>query len=153
MLAPNQSDLVVQNRHLKTTSVWMTITTIFLKKVGGLFVHRRVRLISFDSGDDLSGSFCLIPTGAEPSPAVLKKENTSLRVQVSSLKSRLEDAEQLLNRRKEQDVHLRDSIFQATREVHADYYLIAGSQLTYCDRPNVLWVPQQCFQDLLHLSI
>ncbi|KAF9533376.1 hypothetical protein CPB83DRAFT_845168 [Crepidotus variabilis] len=70
----------------------------------------------FEEGDDLSGSFFLIPTGSEPSPAVLKKENATLKAEVASLKSRLDGTEKVLKLRKEQDVHLRDSIFQATRE-------------------------------------
>ncbi|KAF8969806.1 hypothetical protein BDZ97DRAFT_1792699 [Flammula alnicola] len=69
-----------------------------------------------EEGDDLSGSFFLIPSGSETSPAVLKKENEALKAEVSSTKSRLETAERILKLRKEQDMHLRDSIFMATRE-------------------------------------
>ncbi|KAF8874631.1 hypothetical protein CPB84DRAFT_1966929 [Gymnopilus junonius] len=69
-----------------------------------------------EEGDDLSGSFFLIPSGAEPSPAVLKKENESLKTEINLMKSRLEAAERVLKLRKEQDLQLRDSIFMATRE-------------------------------------
>ncbi|KJA27397.1 hypothetical protein HYPSUDRAFT_35294 [Hypholoma sublateritium FD-334 SS-4] len=69
-----------------------------------------------EEGDDLSGSFFLIPSGPEASPAALKKENDKLKAEVSSVRSRLEAAEQILKLRKEQDMQLRDSIFMATRE-------------------------------------
>ncbi|KAF9562160.1 hypothetical protein CPC08DRAFT_706887 [Agrocybe pediades] len=69
-----------------------------------------------EEGDDLSGSFYLIPSGAEPSPAVLKKENETLRAEINATKSRLEESERLLKLRKEQDLQLRDSIYLATRE-------------------------------------
>ncbi|PPQ89090.1 hypothetical protein CVT25_006462 [Psilocybe cyanescens] len=46
-----------------------------------------------EAGDDLSGSFFLIPSGAEPSPAVLKKENETLKAEINSMKSRLEATE------------------------------------------------------------
>jgi hypothetical protein len=67
--------------------------------------------------DDLSGSFCLIPSGPEPSSSTLKKENISLKTELASMKSRLEATERILKLRKEQDLQLRDSIFMATREV------------------------------------
>ncbi|CAA7267636.1 unnamed protein product [Cyclocybe aegerita] len=70
----------------------------------------------FEDGDDLSGSFFFIPSGNEQTPAVLKKENASLKAEITSMKSRLETAEQILKLRKEQDLQLRDSIFMATRE-------------------------------------
>ncbi|KAF9483810.1 hypothetical protein BDN70DRAFT_918193 [Pholiota conissans] len=69
-----------------------------------------------EDGDDLSGSFFLIPSGPETSPSVLKKENDRLKAEVSSMKARLEGAEQILRLRKEQDMQLRDSIFMATKE-------------------------------------
>ncbi|KIK03837.1 hypothetical protein K443DRAFT_676492 [Laccaria amethystina LaAM-08-1] len=69
-----------------------------------------------EEGDHLSESFCLIPSGDEPSPAALKKENTSLRAETAALQKRLKATERMLQMRKEQDVQLRDSIFQATRE-------------------------------------
>jgi hypothetical protein len=68
-------------------------------------------------GDELSESFCLIPTGKEASPAVLHKENASLKLEIDVMKKRLEATERVLQLRKEQDSQLRDSIFQATREV------------------------------------
>ncbi|KAG5639610.1 hypothetical protein H0H81_010812 [Sphagnurus paluster] len=67
-------------------------------------------------GDELSESFFVIPTGSESSPAALKKENAALKVEAESLKKRLEATERVLQLRKEQDLQLRDSIFQATRE-------------------------------------
>ena len=78
----------------------------------------------FVEGDDLSGSFCLIPSGPEPSSSTLRKENTSLKTELASMKSRLETAERILKLRKEQDLQLRDSIFMATREVHATNFFV-----------------------------
>ncbi|TFK72517.1 hypothetical protein BDN72DRAFT_792170 [Pluteus cervinus] len=69
-----------------------------------------------DDGDELSESFCLIPSGDEPSPAVLKKENQLLKKELELTKKRLETAERILQARKDQDMQLRDSIVQATRE-------------------------------------
>jgi len=69
-----------------------------------------------EEGDDLSGSFFLIPPGPEPSSSSLKKENISLKTELASMKSRLEATERILKLRKEQDSQLRDSIFMATRE-------------------------------------
>jgi len=71
----------------------------------------------FTESDDLSGSFYLIPPGAEPSPIGLKKENVALKAEIATLKNRLEGTERVLKLRRDQDVQLRDSIFQATREV------------------------------------
>ncbi|KAF8061512.1 hypothetical protein FPV67DRAFT_283106 [Lyophyllum atratum] len=67
-------------------------------------------------GDELSESFFVIPSGNEPSPAALKKENLALQLEVDAMKKRLETTERVLQLRKEQDLQLRDSIFQATRE-------------------------------------
>ncbi|KAF9466384.1 hypothetical protein BDZ94DRAFT_1288371 [Collybia nuda] len=67
-------------------------------------------------GDDLSESFLLIPTGNEMSPSALRKENISLKQEIGVIQKRLEATERVLQLRKEQDTHLRDSIFQATRE-------------------------------------
>ncbi|KAJ7752075.1 hypothetical protein B0H16DRAFT_1373556 [Mycena metata] len=69
-----------------------------------------------DGGDELTESFFLIPSSADSSPAALKKDNASLKLEVDSLKKRLEATERVLQLRKEQDAHLRDSIFQATKE-------------------------------------
>ncbi|TFK42898.1 hypothetical protein BDQ12DRAFT_676974 [Crucibulum laeve] len=70
----------------------------------------------FEEGDELSESFFVIPSGAEASPAALKKENASLKLEIISMQKRLEATERVLQLRKEQDHQLRDSIFQATRE-------------------------------------
>ncbi|KAG7452703.1 uncharacterized protein BT62DRAFT_989790 [Guyanagaster necrorhizus] len=71
----------------------------------------------FDEGDELSESFFLIPSDSEPSNAALKKENIGLKVEVETLQRRLEAAEKAMAIRKEQDIQLRDSIYQATKEV------------------------------------
>ncbi|KIY67716.1 hypothetical protein CYLTODRAFT_431207 [Cylindrobasidium torrendii FP15055 ss-10] len=62
------------------------------------------------AGDELSESFFVIPE-PEPSPYdALKLENESLR-------RRLEQMEKILKVRNEQDLQLRDSVYQATREI------------------------------------
>ena len=65
----------------------------------------------------------MIPAGPETSPAVLKKENETLKAEVVSMKSRLEATERVLKLRKEQDLQLRDSIVMATREVSQFYHI------------------------------
>ncbi|KAJ6547343.1 hypothetical protein B0H19DRAFT_1165119 [Mycena capillaripes] len=70
----------------------------------------------FDEGDELTESFFLIPSSADSSPATLKQDNASLRIEVDVLKKRLEATERVLQLRREQDAQLRDSIFQATKE-------------------------------------
>jgi len=69
-----------------------------------------------DEGDELSESFYLIPSDKEPPPADLKQQNTSLKLEVEAMRKRLETTERILQLRKGQDLQLRDSIFQATRE-------------------------------------
>ncbi|ESK93001.1 hypothetical protein Moror_8904 [Moniliophthora roreri MCA 2997] len=68
----------------------------------------------FDEGDDLSESFFLIPS--ESTMRAMKQENTALKNQVESLQRRLEATERILQVRKEQDMMLRDSIVQASKE-------------------------------------
>ncbi|KAJ7721072.1 hypothetical protein DFH07DRAFT_858139 [Mycena maculata] len=70
----------------------------------------------FEEGDELTESFFLIPSSSDSSPAALKQDNTSLRLEVDLLKKRLEATDRILQLRREQDAHLRDSIFQATKE-------------------------------------
>lgn len=79
------------------------------------FLHRG--LTSSITGDELSESFFLIPSGAEPSAATLKKENLALKAETDTLRRRLEAAEKVLQVRKEQDAQLRDSVYQATKEI------------------------------------
>ncbi|KAK0459526.1 uncharacterized protein EV420DRAFT_271417 [Desarmillaria tabescens] len=71
----------------------------------------------FDEGDELSESFFLIPSDSEPSHAALRKENIGLKTEVETLRRRLEAAEKAMAIRKEQDIQLRESIYQATKEV------------------------------------
>ncbi|KAF8232363.1 hypothetical protein L208DRAFT_1397567 [Tricholoma matsutake] len=70
----------------------------------------------FDEGNELSESFYLIPSGRESSSADLKQQNAQLRLEIEAMQKRLETTERILQLRKEQDLQLRDSIFQATRE-------------------------------------
>ncbi|KIK59694.1 hypothetical protein GYMLUDRAFT_226524 [Collybiopsis luxurians FD-317 M1] len=65
-------------------------------------------------GDDLSGSFYVIPS--ESTMTALKKENTLLKAEMESIQKRLETTERVLHLRKEQDMQLRDSIVQASKE-------------------------------------
>jgi hypothetical protein len=91
-------------------------------------------------GDDLSESFCLIPSGEEPSPLTLKRENASLKAEVETMQKRLQVTERVLQLRKEQDQQLRDSIFLATREVRITvlFCIVICSYFTV--RPSVQWV-------------
>jgi hypothetical protein len=67
----------------------------------------------------------LIPSTSDSPPTTLKQDNASLRLEVEVLKKRLEATERVLQLRREQDVHLRDSIFQATKEVCLAYFAAA----------------------------
>ncbi|KAG6866083.1 hypothetical protein C0991_008835 [Blastosporella zonata] len=67
-------------------------------------------------GGELTESFFVIPSGNEPSPMALRKENVRLKAEAEAMKKRLEATERVLQLRKEQDLQLRDSIFQATKE-------------------------------------
>jgi uncharacterized protein YcgL (UPF0745 family) len=68
------------------------------------------------TGDELSESFFLIPS--ENTMIALKKENNALKAEVQSIKKKLETTERVLQLRKEQDMQLRDSIVQASKEVN-----------------------------------
>ncbi|KAH0830512.1 hypothetical protein J3R83DRAFT_1963 [Lanmaoa asiatica] len=70
-----------------------------------------------DEDDDLSGSFCLIPSESEPATSVLTKENVSLKQEIEEMQRRLAEAERVLHLRKEQDQLLRDSIVMARHQV------------------------------------
>ncbi|EMD38608.1 hypothetical protein CERSUDRAFT_113788 [Gelatoporia subvermispora B] len=68
--------------------------------------------------DDMSDSFCLIPSGSEPVATTLKKENTELKMELDEMRKQLASAEATLKMRQEQDQHLRDSIMLARKEAH-----------------------------------
>ncbi|KAJ3921131.1 hypothetical protein F5877DRAFT_89056 [Lentinula edodes] len=70
----------------------------------------------FDEGDDLSGSFYVIPS--ESTMSFLKKENVALKAEIELTQKRLEASERVLQMRKEQDMQLRESIVQASKEVN-----------------------------------
>lgn len=65
----------------------------------------------------MSESFYLVPTDSGVPQAALKRENVKLKTEMESMRKRLEVMERAIQLRKEQDMQLRDSIFQATREV------------------------------------
>ena len=96
----------------------------FLETGLSTFILSTCRVGHLPKKDDLSGSFFLIPTGVDASPTVLKKENTTLKAEIATLKNRLEGTERVLKLRRDQDLQLRDSIFQATREVNLTCYLL-----------------------------
>lgn len=103
-------------------------------------------------GDELSESFYFIPSGDEPSPLVLKRENYSLKTELEVIRKRLELAERVIQVRKDQDMQLRESIVQATREVSRAlsplliFYITRTLVVTYSPfgvhRRNVRWAPQ-----------
>ncbi|KAH7916013.1 hypothetical protein BJ138DRAFT_1140485 [Hygrophoropsis aurantiaca] len=72
--------------------------------------------VMIDENDELSESFCLIPSGSDPSPLVLKRENLSLKAEVETMRQRLLTTERILQMRKEQDQQLRDSIVMARHQ-------------------------------------
>lgn len=65
----------------------------------------------------MADSFCLIPSKSDPPVASLKRENAVLKAQVEAQQLKLAAAERLLKQRQEQDLHLRDSIMLARKEV------------------------------------
>ncbi len=67
------------------------------------------------TGDDLSESFLVIPSGSEP--VELKKENVALKAELVNMQKQLEMAEKMLHIREKQDQQLRNSIYLAGREV------------------------------------
>ncbi|KAJ4488180.1 hypothetical protein J3R30DRAFT_3654492 [Lentinula aciculospora] len=71
--------------------------------------------LDFDDDDSFDeGSFYVIPS--ESSTSALKKENVALRTEIESTQKRLEATERVLQMRKEQDMQLRESIVQASKE-------------------------------------
>ncbi|KAF8633751.1 hypothetical protein AX17_004406 [Amanita inopinata Kibby_2008] len=85
-----------------------------------------------EEGDEMSESFCLIPTGPELLPTALKRDNARLKAEAEVMQKRLETMERVIQLRKEQDLQLRDSIFQATREAQR-----ALGASTVAPRPGV----------------
>ncbi|KIY51115.1 hypothetical protein FISHEDRAFT_38010, partial [Fistulina hepatica ATCC 64428] len=69
-----------------------------------------------EDGDELSESFLVIPSGQESNPAVLRKENAVLKAEIEVMKKQLQRTEHVIQMRREQDMQLRDSVYQATRE-------------------------------------
>ncbi|KAH7889763.1 hypothetical protein F5I97DRAFT_1997047 [Phlebopus sp. FC_14] len=69
-----------------------------------------------DPGDDLSESFCLIPSGPEPSISALQGANVVLKQEIEEMRRRLAAAERTMQMRKEQHQQLRDSIVMARHQ-------------------------------------
>ena len=65
----------------------------------------------------MADSFCLVPSKPDPSIATLKKENAIMKAQLEEERRKLAAAERILKQRQEQDVHLRESIMLARKEV------------------------------------
>lgn len=65
----------------------------------------------------------------------------ALKLEIETTKKRLEVQERILQLRKDQDAHLRDSIFQATREVR--FWFSAPLPLKFIiylfQRPSARW--------------
>lgn len=96
-----------------------------------------------EEGDDLSGSFFLIP---EQSAATLRKENAGLKTQLLATQEKLKAAEHLLKLRKEQDMQLRNSIFEAQRAMSASGMLPRqpggdANALSFAKVPQVVPAP------------
>ena len=67
------------------------------------------------SDDDLAESFFVIPSGDEKSK--LRKENATLKAEVSTLQNQLSEMKVVLKMRQDKDNALRDNILHARREV------------------------------------
>jgi len=91
---------------------------------------------SIATDDEMSDSFYLVPTDSGLSQAALKRENVQLKTDMESMRQRLETMERAIQLRKEQDMQLRDSIFQATREVGIDDISILTSNIITPTRHN-----------------
>lgn len=111
---------------------------------------RRQTFNEYYIGDDLSGSFFLIPSGSEPGPVALRKENTELRSEVAAMQERLTATEQLLRLRKEQDMQLRNSIFEVRDETATFFMHPENSRRRGLDRLNGQSVPLGFYQDAFH---
>jgi len=85
-----------------------------------------------EKDDEMSDSFYIVPTDSGLSQAALKRENVKLKTETESMRLRLETMERAIQLRKEQDMQLRDSIFQATREAQR-----VMSASTMASRPGV----------------
>lgn len=91
----------------------MVCVSLFLSRVRSCF--NPPKTLTLSPGDDLSESFLVIPSGSEP--VELKKQNAALKVELANMHKQLEMADKMLLLREKQDQQLRNSIYQATREV------------------------------------
>lgn len=91
----------------------------------------------------------MIPSDSEPSRSALKKENGSLKQELEAMSKRLAAAERIMQLRKEQDQHLRESIVMARHQVillsfadssirlsHCQYFLLGTASNGYLDGNN-----------------
>lgn len=97
-------------------------------------LRQELEEVHADDLDELSESFCLIPSSKEPSTVTtLKQENASLKAEVEEMQQRLASTEKMLKSRMEQDQRLRDSIVlarnQAQRAMGASHVLQRGNPL------------------------
>lgn len=67
------------------------------------------------SDDDLAESFFVIPSGDEKNK--LRKENATLKAEISTLQNQLSEMKVVLKMRQDKDNALRDNILHARREV------------------------------------
>ena len=65
----------------------------------------------------MADSFCMIPAKGDPSVAMLKEENATLKAELEKQRQQLVNMEAALKARQEQDQQLRDSIMIARKEV------------------------------------
>ena len=84
----------------------------------GLSPNRVMSMISHDpesSDDGLAESFFFIPS--EDEKQILRKENTTLKAEISTLQNKLSEMNVILKMRQDKDNVLRDNILHARREV------------------------------------
>jgi len=79
-------------------------------------LRQELEEVHADGLDELSESFCLIPSSKEPSLNALKQENATLKADVEEMQRRLAATEKMMKARIDQDQRLRDSIVLARKE-------------------------------------
>jgi hypothetical protein len=83
----------------------------------------------------------VISSGSEP--GALRKENAALKAELANMQRRLDTADKVIQLRGKQDQQLRDSIYQARREVnfhHFSFGCLFFSELYF--RLKERWVPR-----------
>ncbi|KAG1800838.1 uncharacterized protein HD556DRAFT_1438836 [Suillus plorans] len=111
----SSSDTDIEQPHTSTFFTRLGLDGKFKSKVDTLLEETDEEVFA-DEGNDLSESFCMIPSDSERSRSDLKKENVSLKQELEAMSKRLAAAERIMQLRKEQDQQLRESIVMARHQ-------------------------------------